>query len=198
MKSIQPTDFRRHFLLVATGFEGGLLLLAFLLGSWLAVDPLEHWALDIPAVIWGILGIIPLYLVFLVGYSRPKGGMREIRDFLLERLGPFLSACRMQDLAYLAVLAGVAEEFLFRGVLQPWFEHDWGRVGGLVISNLVFALAHWVTPLYGLLAGVTGAYLGLALDVGGDRNLAIPTIIHAGYDYLAFMAVVRSYRERRT
>lgn len=195
MRVQSSADLRLKFLVLATGFEGGLLLLAFLLGWLLSVYPLDHWRLDLTAMGWGLAGTIPLYLLFLVGYGRTGGRMREIRDFLIDKLGPFLHACSPSDLLYLGLLAGVAEEFLFRGVLQPWFENDWGWLGGLVISNLVFALAHWVTPTYGLLAGLTGAYLGLALDVTGERNLAIPAVIHGVYDFLAFVAVARSYRQ---
>ena len=191
-RPLSPAPSR--FLLLATVFEGILLLAAFLLGGLLSIDPLGAWGPGLSAVAWGVAGIVPLYALFLIGYRHPRGGMRVIRDFLVDKLGPLLAGCRVLDLLYLGVLAGVAEEFLFRGVLQPWFERDWGFVGGLIFSNLIFALAHWVTPLYGLLAGLTGAYLGLSLDVAGERNLAIPTIIHAGYDFLAFLAVARSYR----
>lgn len=197
MPDRRTADRRSQFLRLATIFEGALLLIAFGLGWLLSIDPVVRWTLDLPAVGWGLLGTVPLYWLFLVGYRKPKGGMREIRDVLIDRLGPFLSACGVVDLLYLGLLAGVAEEFLFRGVLQPWFEGDWGWLGGLVISNLIFALAHWVTPLYGLLAGLTGAYLGVALDVSGERNIAVPTLIHGVYDFLAFAAVARSYREQK-
>ena len=83
---------------------------------------------------------------------------------------------------------------LFRGLLQPLAESRWGWAGGIAASNLLFALAHCVTPLYALLAGLTGLYLGLALDFGGERSLLTPMSLHALYDFLAFMAVARSYR----
>lgn len=185
---------RNRFLLLATVFEGGLLAIAFLLGWMLSIDPLAHWTVDAQAVTWGLAGTVPLYALFVLSYRAPGGGLKQIRELLLERLGPFLSACNAFDLIYLGLLAGVTEEVLFRGVLQPWFETDWGWLGGLVFSNLVFALAHWVTPLYGLLAGLTGAYLGWSLDMSGERNLIVPVLIHGVYDVLAFMAVARSYR----
>lgn len=185
---------RNRFLLLATLFEGGLLGLAFLLGWLLEIDPVAHWTVDRVAIAWGLVGTIPLYALFVASYRARSGGLQQIRELLLERLGPFLNACDTLDLLYLGLLAGVTEEVLFRGFLQPWFETDWGWLGGLVFSNLVFALAHWVTPLYGLLAGLTGAYLGWSLDVSGDRNLVVPVLIHGVYDVLAFMAVARSYR----
>jgi membrane protease YdiL (CAAX protease family) len=94
----------------------------------------------------------------------------------------------------LAAIAGVSEELLFRGVIQPWIESSWGMAAGLIVSNIVFGLVHAVTPLYALLAALVGIYLGLSLDYGGDRNLLTPIIIHGGYDFLAFVALMRVYR----
>lgn len=184
----------RRFLWLATWFEGSLIAVAYGIGWLVSLDPLQHLHLGLSAWLYGLMGTLPLALLFAWSYGFPHAGMREIRRFLVERLGPLLAACRWHELFYLASLAGVCEEILFRGALQPWLERDWGWLGGLVFSNLMFALAHWITPLYGFLAGLTGLYLGLALDVAGERNLLIPILIHAVYDFLAFLVVARTFR----
>ena len=94
----------------------------------------------------------------------------------------------------LAAIAGISEEVLFRGVIQPWLETAWGASAGLIASNIIFGLVHAITPLYTVLATLVGIFLGLALDYGGERNLLIPIIIHGLYDFLAFMFLMRSYR----
>lgn len=88
-------------------------------------------------------------------------------------------------------LAGATEEIFFRGMLQPFFEQDWGLLGGLLFSNMVFALIHWITPLYGILAGLCGLYLGWSMDMTGERMLLIPIVIHSLYDFLAFNLLAR-------
>jgi membrane protease YdiL (CAAX protease family) len=182
------------FLKLATYFEGGLVALAYLIG-WLAdVDPLANLHLEPYALVWGLVGTLPLYLVFLLTYHIPLGKLHLIKRFLIDRLGPLLDACGRLELLYLGILAGVTEEILFRGLLQPALEAHWGFGIGIIASNLMFAMAHFVTPLYALLAGLTGVYLGLSLDFGGERNLLTPIIIHAVYDYLAFMTVARTFR----
>jgi membrane protease YdiL (CAAX protease family) len=62
------------------------------------------------------------------------------------------------------------------------------------LSNIVFALVHWVSPLYGLLAGLSGVYLGLSLDAGNERILLTPILIHATYDFLAFVFIAQTYQ----
>jgi hypothetical protein len=186
---------RGDFLKVATVFQGGLVLAAYLL-AWLAdIDPLAHLVLDFRGLLIGLCATVPLFTAFQVCYWLPMRELRRIRHFLLDKMGPLLDACTLRDMAYLGLLAGVTEEILFRGVLQPLVESSWGWEVGLIFSNLLFAVAHWITPVYALLAGLTGLYLGLAMDLGGERNLLIPIVIHAAYDMLAFVKVVRTYRD---
>ncbi|MDD2767606.1 MAG: CPBP family intramembrane metalloprotease [Methylococcus sp.] len=184
----------RGFLKFATLFEGALLLLAFGFGSLAGIDPLGSLGFGSAGWLYGMAGTLPLVLLFHLIYKSGAAGLYEIRRALIEKLGPFLAACGVGELLYLGFLAGITEEVLFRGFFQPWFEANWGWLGGLVFSNLVFALVHWVSPLYALLAGLTGVYLGLSLDSAGERNLLVPILIHSLYDVVAFLAVAMSYR----
>ncbi len=189
-----PSFNRTTFLKVATYFEGSLVMVAYLLGWIMDVNPLANLSLRPEALFWGLAGTVPLYFYFLFSYHLPYGELRTIKRFLIDRMGPLLDGCHWSELLYLGLLAGFTEETLFRGLLQPLLESRWGWSAGIILSNVLFALAHSITPLYALLAGLTGVYLGLAMDIGGERNLLNPMIIHAAYDFLAFLAVVRSYR----
>jgi membrane protease YdiL (CAAX protease family) len=136
-----------------------------------------------------------MFLLFLVAQRIEFGPVKRIQRFLQEALAPPLAACRWYDLILLAAMAGIAEEALFRGLLQIWIE-QWARsqIGGLIGSNILFGLAHSVSMTYAGLAGVMGVYLGWLFDATGERNLLTPIITHALYDYLAFLVVVRTYR----
>ena len=175
-------------------FEAALILVAVALG-WLAdINPFATLAFSETALAYGLLGTAPLFLMFL-GLEQVQGrSVVTIRKLLLNTLGPGLHRYHWTDLFMLAAIAGVSEELLFRGVLQPWIESSWGITAGLIGSNIVFGLVHAVTPLYALLAALVGIYLGLSLDYGGERNLLTPIIIHGFYDFLAFVALMRVYR----
>ena len=190
-KSLLKLD---EFFKSACYFEASLILVAIFLG-WVAnIDPFEHIYFSETAIAYGVIGTLPLFLMFL-GLEKLQGeSVVKIMKLLLNTLGPGLHSYHWSDLLILAAIAGIAEELLFRGVIQPWIENSWGITTGLIASNIVFGLVHAVTPLYAVLAALVGIYLGLSLDYSGDRNLLIPVIIHGFYDFLAFVALMRVYR----
>lgn len=187
---INPHDFFKK----ACTFEAALIAVAIVLG-WIAdIDPFEYLHFSEPAIVYGIAGTIPLYLLFMIMEQIQAEPVVKIKDLLFETLGRGLHQYHWTDLLILASIAGLSEELLFRGVIQPWLESAWGTAAGLIASNIIFGIAHAVTPLYAVLATLIGIYLSLSLDYGGDRNLLIPIIIHGLYDFLAFIALMRAYR----
>lgn len=189
--SNSPPD---SFFRVACYFEAALTLLAMLLGWLLDVNPFANLAFDEQSLAIGILLTLPLLLLFFAMQQLPYKPLQQIRDMLQVTLGARLNRCHWTDLLILAGIAGFSEEALFRGMLQPWLEDTTGITAGLIISNIVFALVHAVTPLYALLAMLMGLYLGLSLDYGGERNLLTPIVIHGLYDFIAFIVILRDYR----
>jgi len=178
-------------------FEAALILVAVFLG-WIAdINPFADLHFSESAIAYGVIGTIPLFLLFLTLEQMQAESLLKIKNMLFETLGSNLHRYHWTDLLILASIAGLSEELLFRGVIQPWMESSWGLTAGLVGSNIIFGLAHAVTPLYAVLAALVGIYLGLSMDYGGDRNLLLPIVIHGLYDFLAFIALLRAYRASR-
>lgn len=189
------SNIRREFLRMATLFQGGLLLLALGL-AWLGgIDLGKQLHVTGAAVAWGVGATMPMLALFVVTYRFPVGPLGRIKGFLHEVLGPPLAQCRWYDLVFVALLAGCSEELLFRGVLQSWIGR-WGAVTGLLASNVIFGLAHAVTPTYAVLAGLLGIYLGLVFTITGEANLVPAILCHALYDLVAFFVVQREARKR--
>ncbi|MDT4330536.1 CPBP family intramembrane glutamic endopeptidase [Methylomonas sp. MED-D] len=192
--SIPPQD---RFFRLACLFEAGLAPLAVLFGWLTDVDPFAGLDWSEPALANGLLATLPLLIVFFALQALEYPALRDIRELLLETLGARLVGRHWSDLLILAGLAGFGEEALFRGFLQPWLENRWGALPALWLSNTVFALVHAVTPLYAVLALLIGLYLGVLLDYGGERNLLMPMVAHAAYDFVAFVVILRDYRHRQ-
>lgn len=178
--------------MLTTLFQAVLAVVAFLISWFLRINPLERFELSGRALITGIAGAIPMLPLLAVTLRSRFGRIAQIRQFLIETLGPFLSECRWHDLAWMALITGLAEELMFRAVLQTWLEPR-GLMTCLLVTNLLFALGHPITPLYSLLAGLLGIYLGLFFHYFGEGNLLAPAVAHGFYDFVGFVLIRRVY-----
>ena len=106
---------------------------------------------------------------------------------------PLFRDCNLAQLAIISALAGLGEETLFRGVVQVGVAQ--GIAGphgvwlGLLVAAILFGLLHLITPMYAILAGLIGLYLGGLWLLTG--NLLTPITTHAAYDFLALVYLVR-------
>ena len=76
------------------------------------------------------------------------------------------------------MIAGVGEEILFRGALQP--------LVGLVLASTIFGLLHWSTPSHALVA--TAAGFGLGVLYARSGSLWPPIVAHAAVDVVTGLA----------
>ncbi len=180
-----PLD-RERFLRLAIPFEAGLVPVAVGL-AWLLEGSLADW-LRRPGtgLCWGIAATVPPLICLMVIRAIPWRPLRRVGEFLNCVLGPALARCTLPELALIALLAGLGEELLFRGALQP--------VLGLTLTSLLFAFAHCITPTYAMLTGLMGLYLGWLAEASG--TLWGPIVTHALYDFVAFLVVIRDVRQQ--
>jgi membrane protease YdiL (CAAX protease family) len=185
----QPTDGFP----MAVAVEGGLVLVALFLG-WLFSVPLRE---QFPksgqplaaAVARGIFATLPMFALFwiLTHSSLPMlRGLRQQVEWLIREMFPSAS---YGQFAMVAVLAGVGEELLFRGVIQSKLI-DWtSPAAGVALASLAFGAAHALSRLYFVLATLIGVYLGWLVVRYGE--LITPMIAHALYDFLALLYLSR-------
>src|SRR5690242_15649582 len=140
-----PTE-RRAIVVLAVVVEGGLIVLALLLGWLLGQPPLRTFAWDWRDALWGLAGTLPMVALFLLILRWPVGPLRRIQQFSEEVLRPLLAPCTVLDLLGISVLAGLGEEMLFRGVLQGAFSQRANPGAGLALASVLFGLMHFITP----------------------------------------------------
>jgi membrane protease YdiL (CAAX protease family) len=171
-----------------------LLLLGLALGRWLDIRLADQLHLSAAAILLGVLASLPLFAgLHWTLHTRSKSIQRLIQ-VVQDQLGPLVASRSATELALIAALAGVAEEVLFRGVMQGELARRLPGVLALVLTSAVFGLAHFLTVSYALLAAVAGLYFGALYWAQG--NLLIPIIAHALYDLVALLQLARMYRAR--
>lgn len=180
------------FLRLALTGEAGLLLLAWGLGRWLGISPLQQIHPDLDGVLWGVAATVPLLLGLAWMLAARSGPVHRLVSFVVDQLGALVAARSPAELALLAAVAGISEEVLFRGVVQVALARVFGDPGALLAASVLFGLVHFATRAYAVLAGVMGLYLGALFLFQG--TLLAPIITHALYDFIALILVARRYR----
>ena len=169
--------------------ECALLTIAFAVG-WLAgISPLEHLRLSVAGVLAGFLAAVPMLALLFWCLRTEWGPMRRLVVLVEDRLGPHLANASAGGIVLLALLAGIAEELLFRGVVQVWLAERFPLWLALAGASLLFGVGHWLSLSYAVLAAAIGAYLGLVFVITGD--LLAPIVAHAVYDVVALFALAR-------
>jgi uncharacterized protein len=180
---------RKALLLITIFAEGGLGLLGLIL---IRFSRLESWSminLSWSGTAYALLLSLPM-LGMLFFFDRSSWGpMARFRREIDEKIAPIFVNSKLPDLALIAFFAGVGEELFFRGWLQSVLASNFGAWPGILIASVIFGLAHYLSPTYAIYAGLTGLYLGVIYHVSG--NLYLVMIIHALYDFIALVYLVK-------
>lgn len=189
----EPSIPQSQVALLALATEGGVGLLALVLG-WVLGYPLNdavRW--ETAGWGWGALAAMPLFGVMALVVWLPWTPFRHLLETIDRTIVPLFRSCTLIDLALISALAGLGEEMLFRGVLQRAMAGLWGPAAGpwlgLAASSVLFGMAHSISRTYAVLATIIGAYLG-GLWMASE-NLLVPIVAHAVYDFLALVYLVR-------
>jgi membrane protease YdiL (CAAX protease family) len=174
----------RRILALALATQAALMAVAWLVCRALDIEPpLGEPVRD--AAIGVAVALAFAFTNYLVFFRAPRNwlvdGVRAVYDQVLV---PRFSGLGLASNVAIGVAAGIGEEWLFRGALQP--------IVGLVGASVAFGLAHiggrQMLP-FGLWAtGMGFALGGLAAATGG---LIAPIVAHALYDVLALEFIRR-------
>ncbi|HEY4233708.1 MAG TPA: type II CAAX endopeptidase family protein [Lacipirellulaceae bacterium] len=172
--------------------EGALGVAALILG-W--IFPLrEQFEASARELGWdtalGVAATLPLLVIFwwLIHADWPAASrLRQQVEHLIAELFPHASTLQLMAIA---AVAGVGEELLFRGTIQPLIARWSTPIIGLVVASLIFGAFHAVSLLYFILATLVGGYFGGIVLVG--RSLLPAIVAHALYDFIALVYLSRS------
>ena len=175
---------RDDFLTFTSVFLFGLLLITVGLAHAAGIKPLGNITWTVWDFLTGAVAGVLMMAVF--------GLISPLRQEAEDILGAPLAACRWYDLALMAILVGIIEELLFRGVLEPWMAR-WNALAAFVIVNVIFGALHSVSLLYAAVATTLGCILSWLTHGIGEFNLLRPIVAHAVYDFVGFAWIAASY-----
>jgi membrane protease YdiL (CAAX protease family) len=116
-------------------------------------------------IVFGVLGTTVLSFVVSQLGPQPEG-VKQVTEGIQ-------GVKALQTLAVLGLLAPLAEELVFRGLLYGWLAGRWNNLVAFIISSLAFAAAH-TEPLHILLVLPLGFWFGWLRWRTGSL---VPTIV---------------------
>ena len=188
MPSDSPTN--QNIAPVGTVFELSLGLAGAVLAEWFGL-PMRDWL--VPAsdsVLRGVLAALPMIAGLALAMQSSWAPLANMRDRVRALVVELFSQSTWPQLAGLAIAAGVGEEILFRGALQPIVSEWTTPLLGLSIASFLFGAVHAATPTYFVVATLAGCYFGWLTQQYDD--LVAPIVAHSLYDFVALMWLRRS------
>ena len=183
---------RWGILLLTVAFEGGILLLAVLLAWFFNIPLLETVRVSWTGLLLGTTATLPMGLGFLWAWRTSWKPMVQLKEEVERHVLPLFAHSKTVDLLVIAALAGLGEEMLFRGAIQPLLV-DWASFWpGLILTSILFGLAHAISTTYLIYAAIVGLYLGGIYAATG--NLLVPALAHGLYDFALFLYLVHKAR----
>lgn len=183
---------------LAIGFELALAVVGAGI-AWLAKVPLGELVWPAPhaadAVAYGVLAtvpLMPLLAALLLCRWRPIVWLRRLVNRFVRQV---FGRASLGQLALVSLAAGIGEEVLFRGAIQPIAVGATSPIVGVIVASLLFGLVHAASWSYFWLATLVGAYLG-ALTLWRGEILSA-AVAHALYDFVALTCVSRGYFQRQ-
>jgi uncharacterized protein len=180
---------RRPVIRAAVVAEGVLLLVALGVGRLTGHSPLAQVRVDPSGVAWGLGATLPLCLGLAWCLRTRFPPIVRLVRLVNQQVRPLFEGCSLPELVLVSALAGVGEEALFRGVLQPILADHVPVWMALTATAAAFGFVHFLTREYAIVAGIVGLYLGAAVLLSG--NLFVPMLAHGLYDLIALVLLVR-------
>lgn len=173
----------------AVAVEALLGIAGLAIARWAGTPIGDQLELSAPALARGVAALA-LMLVMLGAMMRsswrPIVELRRQVTMLVEQM---FGGASWPGLLAVAVAAGVGEELLFRGALQPLAVRWTGPAAGVALVSVVFGLLHAVSLAYFVAATAIGLLLGWL--AAAYQDLTAPIFAHAAYDFVALVMLRR-------
>lgn len=180
-------DHRSRNFALAMAFESSLGFVGVGIAGFTGISIVDRLQLTQSGVERGLIATLPMLLMLGVLTLSTWPPLVEIRKFVEPLVRELFAHSNWLEIALISIAAGVGEELLFRGALQPWIASWTDPLISLLVVSLLFGLAHAMSTSYFVFAALIGGYLGwLAMEYD---DLVAPIVAHALYDFVAIIYI---------
>ncbi len=172
-------------------FQGGVLIVGTALALLLGLRPWQRMEPSVAIVLISLIATLPMLAMLLLLRPGRWRWLDELAELVRQFIQMVFTDAPRGAVFGVAVLAGLGEELLFRGVIQQALSDAWSPAPAILAASLLFGLAHAVSMPYFLFACLIGLYLGGLYHFSG--NLLVPILVHSLYDWVA----IHYYRRQR-
>lgn len=180
-------NFTTRTVTLAVVAEAMLGVVAVAICWWFDVPLAERLTPTVEIAPRSLTATLPMLALLMWSIRSTWRPIVELRRQVTRMVGELFRNASLLDLALLSVAAGVGEELLFRGALQPLAERLMGPAAGLVFVSVLFGGVHSASRAYFLLATGVGFYLGWLSQ--HYEELLTPIVVHAAYDFAALVVL---------
>jgi len=192
-------ELQHHPVRFAVMFEAALGVLALALAWLFGLRPWLDIAVTGSDLLITLLATAAVTVAMLMLLRADWRWVRELDHLVRQFLGKLLLDAGAGGLFLVALMAGVCEELLFRGVIQNGlaglFGPTFGAILALLAASVLFGLAHAVSIAYFVLTFLIGIYLGALYQITG--NLLVPILVHFLYDWIMLHWLITKMRAGR-
>ena len=173
---------------MAVGLSTLLVLVAIVAGALVEIRFWNRIIFDIAAVVLGVALSLAMVTIAVAMVEVPWAVFDPLRRDLALVCKLFENSTTL-DLLLVSLAAGISEEAMFRGLLQPLVGRLTGPTLAVLVVGLVFGLLHAVSPTYFASATVLGIGFGFIFLWSG--NLLILIVAHFLFDFLVLFYGVK-------
>lgn len=134
------------------------------------------------AIMIGVLGVTNIWFNLLLAWGEQNATIDQMIQEYMRTAGAFSPTTSFFWLILgISILAPIAEELLFRGIIQGELQRAMPEWAAIIIQGLVFALFH-MQPIQVSYVILPGLLLGLAY--AWTRTLWVPIVMHIAFNFL--------------
>lgn len=167
--------------------ETGLGFLGWALAVWFEIPMRTRLDVTQPAVVRGLVACLPMVACLVIMSHSRWQPLVQLRNQVETLVRELFGQSTWMELALICVAAGLGEELLFRGALQPLVARWTNPTIAVVAVGILFGLAHSLSVAYFVAATLIGFYFGWLAQAYDD--LVAPIVAHAVYDFVALLFI---------